>query len=162
MQGKKILFLFLALLFPICVFIFLKMFGKNEFAVPPLYQDTPPEIQAGCTPVKLPYKVPHKIQDAIIAPTDSLVLVYFKSTDPSNESQNQIIRTEKEFEKDPLTIITADTLIAQYRSCVFFLKEPNDLILIDHSGLIRGQYVSNDREEVDRLITEVDIILKKY
>jgi len=49
-----------------------------------------------------------------------------------------------------------------WKTCIFLLKKPYDVVLIDRKGLIRGQFVSDNREEIDRLITEVDIILKKY
>ena len=164
MQGKKILFLFLALLLPICVFVFLKIFGKNEFAVPPLFQDTLPEIQAGCPPVKLPYTISNEMLPQTVLSGDSLGLIYYPTVKPSRESQNQITRFKKEFKQDPITLQIPDSTSTMYQSryCVFFLKEPYDLVLIDQHGVIRGQYVSEDREEVDRLITEIDIILKKY
>ena len=44
MKQKKTVFLFLALILPICIFLFLKFFGKNEFAVEPLYVDVYPEM----------------------------------------------------------------------------------------------------------------------
>jgi hypothetical protein len=143
MQGKKVLFLFLALLLPICVFLFLKIFGKNEFQVKPLFQEVLPELSMECLPVKLPYR----LSAAVVA-----------------EAQNQITRLKEEFAGAPLTIkiIDADDAFDQAKKCVFFLKDPYDLVLVDNKGLIRGQYVSHDREETDRLITEIDIILKKY
>ena len=42
------------------------------------------------------------------------------------------------------------------------MREQFDLVLLDNEGTIRGQYVSDDREEMDRLITELSILLKKY
>lgn len=162
MQGKKILFLFLALLLPIFVFLFLKIFGKNEFAVPPLYQDTAPEKLADCPPVKLPYKLPNNILQQSVHTGDSLGLIYFKEGTVARESHNQMARVESTFKQDPISFITPDSALLQSKACVFFMKSPFDLVLIDYHGLIRGQYISNDREDVDRLITEIDIILKKY
>jgi hypothetical protein len=52
--------------------------------------------------------------------------------------------------------------VMQRKKCVFLLKEPFDLVMVDRAGVIRGQYTSNDREEVDRLIMEITIILKRY
>jgi hypothetical protein len=164
MHGKKILFLFLALLLPICVFLFLKFFGKNEFAVQPLFQDSLPENYAGCPPVKLPYKVESETLLKIIDNKDSLGLIYFKKNNPLRESDNQLARVENEFKTDKIRFTTATpgSGIDQSGKCVFLLKEPYDLVLVDRRGVIRGQYVSHNRDEIDRLITEVDIILKKY
>ena len=48
------------------------------------------------------------------------------------------------------------------KKCVFFLKDRYDLVLVDRAGLIRGEYISDDREEVDRLLMELAILFKKY
>src|SRR6185436_14560156 len=37
-MNKKILYLFIALLLPILIFLFLKYFGKNEFDIPVYYE----------------------------------------------------------------------------------------------------------------------------
>jgi hypothetical protein len=42
------------------------------------------------------------------------------------------------------------------------LAEPFDAVLVDSKRRIRGQYDLKDRDEVDRLITEVAIIFKQY
>jgi hypothetical protein len=162
MQGKKILFLFLAFLLPICVFLFLRIFGKNEFAVEPLYQDVMPEVSSNCPPVSLPYRLSKSIVKDFLLPGDSLGLIYFILPAPDKDSQNQLARIKEKFEHYPVSIIDPDSTVIHSQACLFFIKAPYDLVLIDHKGLVRGQYVSDDREDVDRLITEVDIILKRY
>ena len=54
MLNKKTLFLFLALVLPIGIFLFLKFFGRNEFSVEPLYTRVYPEVTEGCTASKVP------------------------------------------------------------------------------------------------------------
>jgi len=49
-----------------------------------------------------------------------------------------------------------------WKNCVLFLKGPADMVVVDRRGRLRGQYILADREEVDRLLTEVSIILKRY
>ena len=164
MSGKKALFLFLAFMLPVCVFLFLKIFGKNEFAVQPMFQKELPENISGCDDVHLPYKVDKKIVDEILSGKDSLVLIYFERENPSKESLNQMRRAEKLMKDYPMQIAAVETSspLANNKRCVFLVKDPYDLVLLDHNGLIRGQYVSDDLDEMDRLLTEVDIILKKY
>jgi hypothetical protein len=164
MPGKKILFLFLALLLPICVFLFLKIFGKNEFAVKPLFQDAIPNGFEKCPEVELPYKIEPETLHQIFATSDSLGLIYFKNENSVRESDNQMARIMKEFGKNEikLTTVAPGSVLDQEKECTFFVKGPYDLVLLDKKGIIRGQYVSHDRDEIDRLITEVDIILKKY
>jgi len=38
----------------------------------------------------------------------------------------------------------------------------SSIALVDHLGRIRGYYRGDDRDEVDRLIVEMKIILKQY
>jgi hypothetical protein len=164
MSGKKALFLFLAFMLPVCVFLFLKIFGKNEFAVQPMFQKELPKNISGCGDVHLPYKLGKKIVDEIFSKNDSLVLIYFRRENPVKESLNQMRRIEKLIRDYPMktAAFEASSSLSNDKRCVFLVKDPYDLVLVDHHGLIRGQYVSYDLDEMDRLLTEVDIILKKY
>lgn len=160
---KKGVFLFLALLLPICIFLFLKFFGKNEFAVRPLFQDAAPQPQEGCEQVKIPYHIPDSIFNTLSFERDSLLLLWFD--DLTEGGMRQFRRVSKELGKDPVKnqrVVLTDQKMQAYKTCIFLLKKPYDVVLIDRKGLIRGQFVSDNREEIDRLITEVDIILKKY
>jgi len=162
MLIKKIIFLFLALGLPTCIFLFLKFFGKNEFNVQPLYSTEYPAIEAGCPAVKIPYSVADSVM--IQLPFENADLLLLKFGSQGSESANQIRRIQEEFTNDPVKLfVPTDTQqTTTWRRCVFFLKEPFDLVLVDRQGVIRGQYTSNDREEVDRLVTELSILLKKY
>lgn len=162
MKKQKALFLFLALILPICIFIFLKLFGKNEFAVQPLYSDTYPDSGDCKISVKLPYSIPDSVSRQLPLNNDSLVLIVFGEMNV--DAANQIKRIETEFGTDPMALffVASSEKSESWRKCVFFLKAPLDLILVDRNGVIRGEYQSDDREDVDRLLTEVTIILKKY
>ncbi len=52
--------------------------------------------------------------------------------------------------------------LAERKKCFLFLEEPNDLILVDSAKRIRGYYQLSSREEVDRLLMELSIMLKRY
>ena len=163
MQGRKNLYLFIALLLPRCVFIFLKLFGKNEFAVAPLFVDVMPEVQPGCAAVSIPYHTPDSIVQKLDFKNDSLVLISFG--EPNQEGINQLKRVDEQHQSDPIHqvhIPSSDYRYTTWNNCIFFLKEPFDLVLVDRKGVIRGQYTSNDLDEMDRLITEITIILRKY
>jgi hypothetical protein len=163
MKGNKLIFLFLAFLLPVLIFLFLKFFGKNEFAVEPLFSTEAPEIPSGCTPVSIPYHVPDSVTKTLTLENDSLTLLVFGK--PDKEALTQLARVDEEFGDDAIHQKIIEQTHPEYTSlkqCIFFLKEPFDLVLVDRRGTIRGQYVVNDREEVDRLLTEIAIILKKY
>ena len=162
MNLKKAILLFLALLFPACIFLFLKFFGKNEFAVPPLYTDSVPEAAKACgVSVALPYHIPDHVKAPLFLSQDSLVLIHFGEL--NSGAENQLERVSNEYGKDiKLQLMPASDSTMHLKHCVFFLKDRYDLVLVDHAGLIRGEYISDDREEVDRLLTELAILNKKY
>ncbi len=159
MQGKKAIFLFLALLLPIGIFIFLKMFGKNEFDIPPFYHDQAP-VAANCN---IEYKAPYALADTTMSelrkgrPAELYLLNFSgelsaRIKDELNYSELKIVNSE-EFE--PLKN-------DRFRRCVLIIPAEEDLVIVDKQGRIRGYYTSSNREEVDRLFLEVRILLKKY
>jgi hypothetical protein len=162
MNLKKPILLFLALLFPACIFVFLKFFGKNEFVVPPLYTSEYPDRMKECGgAVKLPYHIPEDVKSTLFHSEDSLVLIHFGEL--KSDSQKQLERVSKEYGKAiKLQSIQLSDSVRHLMECVFFLKDRYDLTLLDRAGLIRGQYISDDREDIDRLIMELAILFKKY
>ena len=162
MKQKKIIFLFLALLFPACIFVFLKLFGKNEFAVPALYTDVYPDGVESCSvEITLPYIIPDSVRSELSLENNSLTLIHVG--DISGNSNQQLDRVKNKFGNEvKLQNLSTSDKSLKLKRCVFFLKDPNDLVLIDPKGVIRGQYISNDREDIDRLLVELAILFKKY
>jgi hypothetical protein len=165
MKGKKILFLFLALLLPICIFLFLKIFGKNEFDVPPLHQQgAAPSPQHCRVSYTVPYTLPDSVMTLISTPAAkaTLFIVNFSGSESvldrvreeNGEGEVQII--------SPQALATDPVTLRYLKNCILLLPEPHDLVLVDSQKRIRGYYTSADREEIDRLLVEVNIILKKY
>jgi hypothetical protein len=157
MNIKKAILLSLALLLPVAVFVFLKFFGKNEFDVPAFYQDGKPPVTSDCS---YSYAMPYVIPDSVMVlvrkdENKSLYVVHFSS--PENLS-----RVVENYGSD-IDVITDPKLGDPHvRKCVLLMKESQDIILIDDQKRIRGYYTSKDREEIDRLLLELDILLKKY
>jgi len=187
MNFKKILFLFLALLLPAAVFIFLKLFGKNEFAVPPLFQDVV-EVHAGCE--SFAYHTPYVIHDSVLSTlswsrNDSITLVVFEDALEENKKKistqvNRIFTefptekvhffshfeefsTEKELPHSRVSILKINNnQFSTFKNCIFLLKPSDNVVMIDSKRRIKGQYNLLDLEDADRLMTEMKIILKKY
>jgi hypothetical protein len=159
MNIKKAILLFLALLLPIFVFIFLKFFGKNEFDVPAFYQEEKPVVAAACS---YAYDVPYLIPDSVMGMIKSsgakpLYMVNFSAVP-------EISRVAEAY-GDEIATINGSVLNAKpavLKSCVFAMKDFQDIVLIDDQRKIRGYYTSTDREDIDRLLLELDILLKKY
>lgn len=163
-NATKVIFLLLAFVLPIGIFVFLKIFGRNEFDVPPLYvTQAPPQI-AGCPSVgAAPYHVADSLLKRYRDAADSLTVVFFQPL--SGEALNQLERVREQTSGDPVHLVEGE-LSGQNREvvrrCVFFLDGPANAVMIDKKGTIRGQYQIDDRDEADRLLTEITILLKKY
>lgn len=157
-NAKKGILLFLALLMPAVIFIFLKMFGKNEFNVAPLFQ-TEINKADGCN---MDYVTPYRVADSIrteLEVGDSLSCIWFKG----NSSQNTLRKVREKYEQDRVAWRTFESVNTRFQQqCIYLLQEPFDIVLVDNNGSIRGQYDSRDRDEVDRLVTEIAVLLKKY
>lgn len=156
---KKAILLFLALLLPVAVFVFLKFFGKNEFEVPVLFADgvlTPP---AGCTKeYSKPYLLDSGFMSTVRSGTAELYFIPF-AVDPA------VLNRIGEESSDALVLVKPAVVSqdeVQVRNCTLLMPSDADLALIDKQGRIRGHYNSKKIEEVDRLIMEVKIILKEY
>lgn len=152
--------LVLAFVIPGSVFLFLKKFGKNEFAVTPLYQDAPPVRTPDCPPVgQGPYRIPPAILQSLGWPDSASLILYFFT-----EDEQQLSRVEATFlspEITPVKVEPRQDSLALWSRCYLFITEQRPLLLVDQDGRIRGHY-GNTREEVDRLLMETAIILKKY
>jgi hypothetical protein len=162
MKGKKALFLFLALLLPVGIFIFLRIFGKNQFDVAPLHQEGIIEMPASCNlKYTAPYTVPDSVMNMINTGNTSLAILNFSKED------SVLQRVLDEVGETEIRIMSPSTLASLHnidfiKSCILLLKAPYDIVLIDDQKRIRGYYKASDREEIDRLIIELNIILKKY
>jgi hypothetical protein len=158
MKGQKAIFLFLALLLPIGIFIFLRTFGKNEFDVPAFHQDKVTAV-AGCT---FAHQAPYSLPDSVMSIVEQsgkndLYLVNF--TDGiSGRIKQEVKHKEISFIDGNSSALSNDKI----KKCVLLIPASEDMVAIDKNGKIRGYYTSTDREEVDRLLLEIEILLKKY
>lgn len=176
--------MFLALLLPVMIFLFLKTFGKNEFEVPVLFADS---VGVACE--EYTYKIPYVIEDSVLKKLswneeDSLTIIVFEdgNTIDQHERKIQMERVFTEFKNTPLQIvrISGSSRIAKsdnrivnislsepdfqrMRDCNFLLSGLNNTVIIDRHKRIRGQYNLLKREDADRMIMqEMNILLKRY
>ena len=165
-MNKKLIYLFLALILPGLIFVFLKRFGKNEFAIPLYYQQGVDSLNALCgTNYQQPYHVPDSVlrKTGLLAGRPSLFLF-------SNQIRDnpEFKRISGNFEAEEFQVAEVDSIklgavtFKRWCSCVFMVKAPWNVVLMDSQKRIRGYYALGSREEVDRLIMEMQILLKKY
>ncbi len=173
---RKGLLLFLALLLPVIIFLFLHFFGKNEFEVPVLYQ-TQDELPGNC---EMEYSLPYTVKSEKVDVADGAVILFsagltnemFDNTlfqlsrlqDEFGEDSPQIIVMKKN--GDELPSVDGEMLIGSVdydfeQQCVF-LANANRIVLVDTEGHIRGLYPDASLKEIDRLILELKIIFKQY
>ncbi len=162
-MAKKLIYLFLALLMPIGVFVFLRLFGKNEFTIPTYYETGVTESPASCG---YQYTVPYTVPDSVLKKmgkheTETITLLI---ADTSATIQSSLTRFSEEFESTSYQILMpgSDASWDHAYACFFFLKKPWSAVLIDSERKIRGYYTPDSREEMDRLIVEMKILLKQY
>ncbi|MBN8575549.1 MAG: hypothetical protein J0L66_01340 [Cytophagales bacterium] len=157
-MPKKVMFLLVALLLPGLIFLFLKKFGKNEFSIPVYYQTEAPVAPAGdCGTYSFPYRIADSIKAQIFSganPKPVLVVA-----DTSAVLVKHVTHVAQQLNSLFVVKYGADT---RWLSCAFFLNPPWTAVLIDTEGQIRGYYAPTTREEADRLLVELKILLKQY
>lgn len=168
-MNKKSVYLFLALLLPAIIFVFLKYFGKNEFAIPVYYRNGIDSVSISCGgDYTKPYVVPDSVLTAIDAARKQPRVIVFEPTEPSRIELNRLtdIFIPEEFTRTEVMIQQttgiSETRYRRWISCIFFVKKPYNTVLVDEENRIRGYYAVDNREEMDRLILEMQILLKKY
>jgi hypothetical protein len=163
MKGKKVLLLFLALFLPACVFVFLKMFGKNEFEVPLLHH----EGKIGSFPeCNFSYTAPYTIPDSVMATikTEGNATLYLLNF---SAPETVLSRVENETRGEGVKFVATQRLWEdaatrqRIKECIL-LTRTADLVLLDDQKQIRGYYSSQKLDDIDRLILEIKIVLKKY
>ena len=159
MNIKKTIILLVGLVLPVGIFLFLKIFGENKFDVQPLFQTELPAEIKGCGEVTVPYTLPAEIVQEF-STKESMVSVVLVGSE-----LERLSRVQDQFGSDPVSIMRVEAGASRggksLKDCVFLLTAPYDVVLLDQQGVIRGQYSSDDRNEVDRLILEISIMLNK-
>lgn len=160
---KKFLYLFLALLVPGALFVFLKYGASNKFDIPvlpstdsPLHSDCQGKIQGSyIIPDSVWSWIPekHKPAHVIVFGVPGLNPAAVAAA-VSDEIGNNVVFTMGE------TLSADSTTQARWKSCVFLLSSPKQSVLVDTLGQIRGHYDLRGLEEVDRLRVELKILLE--
>lgn len=182
----KGLLLFTALILPVFVFVFLKMFGENQFDIPVFnHTDISPEVN--CDDSSIPHVVGElKIKDVVIS-TSQVANIYHIFDVTTNElemkglmivkdrleskyatihsiglsdSTNSIETLSNKYQIDGLwKIYNADEQsLRDFVNCELMITGDESLVLVDNEGKIRGYYNGSDGEETDRLILESKIL----
>jgi len=171
----KRLILFLSILLPIGVALFLKYFGKNEYKLPVYYESGYPEIlDCRATGPKLVYDY--------FAYENSLpvkIMAWFPECDDNtiffNEQIARIHENLTKFNFVQYLMIRKDSLGLSFESkidiakCGLLIDKQDErnlqdwqcngfFVLVDREFRIRGYYSGADFEDIDRLILEIHVM----
>lgn len=172
-KTPKLIGLLLILALPVFIFLFLKIFGRNEFSIETFYESGVPADTLGCEfGPEAPYRV--KLSQQVNGIT--LVLLDGGEKLMATADRNNLIRRIKQnvpegvnlfvyYNKDLGAPIPLEGVFYIPKSedswgtlrCSFVTSENKQLILLDDQQKIRGYY-SLELEEVDRLLVEIEIL----
>ncbi len=158
-MSKKLILgiLFVILLAPGLVFVFLRVFGKNEFDIPVFHTEGVSAWPAACVPVtNRPYRVAASWIDST-SPT-----LFLADAGPAIVANVERVADQVGDQIHPVYVTDFEVTRQQEVRCQLVLEKPWNTVLVDTEGQIRGYYELSTREETDRLIMELKILLKHY
>ncbi len=169
-MNKKAIYLFIALLLPSSVFVFLKLTGKNQFDIPIYYKSGIDSLSSLCY---RDYSKPYFIHDSVLSQLNWVEkessLVTLGAINGGEMKRLNDIFSKTEYAIYTINDSTSSRQIQlnvsrfnHWKNCVFVAKEYINIVLVDKQKRIRGYYNVGTREEMDRLIVEMKILLKKY
>lgn len=159
-MNKKISYLFIALLLPGLIFLFLKFFGKNEFDIPVYYRGgvSSDTLSKKCD---IHVRGQYYVADSVIEKWGRKNVVSLLSFSEGTEPE-WMSKLVKEGKFEYLQQVCWNCGEDKLKDCVLFLKRPYNAVLIDNEKRIRGYYIMGDLDEMDRLQVELKILLKMY
>ncbi len=158
----KWVYLFLAFFLPIGLTFFLQFFGKSEFNIPVYYESgVSADSLTDCHyQYAAPYVIPDSVKNKLSKGVKGAMLV---TIDSGVLAAKNFARVKEELTDGQYTFVVINqTDNNSLLSCVFFLNGQWTTLLIDDQKRIRGYYNPAKREDADRLIAEMKILLKDY
>lgn len=166
-KATKGLFLIAILLIPIFIFLFLKFFGENKFDIPVYYSEGVTSPFPYCESYTGTYTVEGLAKENLPG-----VFLFFEEEEEFdllevNNVKNRLSETVGAMGYSVYTrdstlngVNTLDSSVfTQTLQCQFISDTLNQYILVDSKSRIRGYY-NTERDEIDRLIVELKILLE--
>jgi hypothetical protein len=163
-MNKKLLYLIIALVLPSSIFVLLKLTGKNQFDIPVYYSTGIDSLSSICGK---DYSKPYLLDDSVLSKLKwaekECSLFVLAGANQLEMNRLSGIFDAKEFATYSVAKLQLDSITSwKWKNCVFIAKEKINIVLVDKQKQIRGYYTIGSREEMDRLIVEMKILLKKY
>lgn len=172
----KIFVLVVALLVPALIYLFLRGFGENHFAIPVYYEDGISLSVCGSLDKK-----PHLVEFESYS-LQNAHLFYFPEWVNDEEFYRQCNRIQSKWPEIRFTaiadssfsdikignklVVSDEEQLFNIANCALVLGQDsaitqpifNKLVLVDKQKHIRGYYTGDDLEDMDRLDIELDIL----
>lgn len=151
-MTKKRIFLFLSLVLPVFVFLFLKFFGKNQFDLPVLHVNATTWPSDCSHPTQFPFKINSSTVEGISSGKPAIII---RGTQDQEAEQ----RIPVEIDTTQVSILR---LPSSFNVCLIGATPEVMAVLVDGQGNIRSVFNKLNRDETDRLILETKILIKDY
>jgi hypothetical protein len=153
---KKII-LFVALALPVLIFIFLKIFGRNEFDIPVYWTEGVPANIPGCKNYPVPYVLPDSVFNEIPSGGKPTLVVLGE-----DGIKNNLQRVGEQFRTGDYNTLLLEDASYEVKTCLLLAGDTSRVVLVDDQRRIRGYYTPTTRKETSRLQAELKILLKQY
>jgi len=154
---RKGFILLFALLFPVIIFLFLKLFGENEYKLS-IYESTCLNVIEDSITDTLLNSSNIKILDIRKNHDNKLIDNYIKKLD-IDDKIGVITLSDQLRNLNWETLILDKETIDNLSICVedkYF--DQSFILLLDKYNTVRGYFYSTDRSEIERLAVEIDIL----
>lgn len=170
-MNKRSLLIFLALFLPVFIFLFLKIAGSNRFDVD-VFHSTPSDVKGCNHDIEFPYFL--KSSSHFEIGNDSLTLVILEPGTKVDDEVGLLVICEKiagkpvrnkilsgySLEFNDCNAVSVVDDVNDIGNCELLIPEYRNMVLIDGLGRIRGYYQFPDRDELDRLAVEIEILIQ--
>ena len=155
---RKGFILLFALLFPVIVFLFLKFFGQNEYELS-VYNSSCSDLIENLLSESNNNINNIKLLDVRLNDDNLLIDNYIDKLDITNEIK--VITLSDQLRNLEWLSIRADKLLIEnLTTCVDnIVFDKSFILLMDSKNNVRGHFYSADREEIERLDVEMDILI---
>ncbi|MGD1843456.1 MAG: hypothetical protein ACFB0B_21585 [Thermonemataceae bacterium] len=185
MSRKRLIqigILFITLIVPIFIFIFIKSFGSNQYGLPFEGQKIV-DAQGDTIYYQVPSTTLTDVQGKKVQLSTGQIWIVFQSPTASNNQKllKALKRIEEKHNKQNIQYISLETIKSDvslnedkafYHSIPieagsliiseYLLEDNQQIALVDDEGHIRGLYTAKDMASVDELILEITILDQIY
>lgn len=174
----KTLALIIILGLPIAIIFFLKTFGENKFDLPIMHQDGPEWIIGVCANGQGQHYViiPEELARAS---TPEMIKVFAIVDSAQLQDIKLLNRISSALDVSAIDVIVIASAVLDssifdegiraakveanqlkyFTDCSLLLKDDFNIVLVDTQNRIRGYYILSDKEEIERLIVEIKVLL---